>query len=74
MSTNLYSRFISLLPQRPLLIGTVESADNGVAQVTMPGGGTMAARGSATVGTKVFVRDGAIEGNAPDLPVEVIEV
>lgn len=74
MSTNLYARFISLLPQRPLLIGTVDSVTNGVAQVTMPGGGTMAARGEATVGSKVFVRDGVIEGSAPNLPTEIIEV
>ena len=38
-----------------------------VATITMPGGGTLQARGQATVGQRVFVRDGVIEGEAPTL-------
>lgn len=71
---NPYARLISLLPQRPLMIGIVTSISSGVVQVEMPGGGIMPARGAATVGDRVFVRDGAIEGPAPSLTVEIIDV
>jgi len=38
-----------------------------VATITLPGGGKLQARGEATQGQRVFVRDGAIEGPAPEL-------
>lgn len=72
--SNAYKALLGLLPQRPLQVGTVLSADGGVAMVELPGGGVIRARGDAPVGQRVFVRDGAIEGIAPDLPVELIEV
>lgn len=71
---NPYRTLLGLLPARPLVVGTVASLSAGVAMVTLPGGGTLKARGAATVGQQVFVRDGAIEGQAPSLPIEVIEV
>lgn len=74
MSTNPYNRLIALLPKRPLLVGTVQSISNGVAKIAMPGGGYESARGSASVGQRVYFRDGNIEGQAPVLPVELIEV
>lgn len=72
--SNPYKALLALLPDPPLQVGTVASVDGGVAVVTMPDGGTLSARGSAAVGARVFVRDGVIEGAAPTLPVEVIEV
>ena len=39
----------------------------GVATITLPGGGVLQARGEATAGQRVFVRDGVIEGEAPTL-------
>lgn len=75
MSTNLYSLFKKLLPSSPLQVGTISSFSNGVATVTLPGGGTTQARGAdVSVGQKVFIRDGVIEGAAPNLPTEIIEV
>lgn len=74
MSTNLYSRLIALLPQRPLLVGTVTGVIDGVAFIEMPGGGVETARGMAATGQRVYFRDGNIEGPAPNLPVEIIEV
>lgn len=71
---NLYKRFINLLPQRPLQTGTVTAYSGGVATITLLGGGIVTARGDASVGQKVFFRDGAIEGDAPDLPVDNIEI
>lgn len=52
-------------------IATVAAYADGVATLTLPGGGQMRARGEATVGTKVFVRDQVVLGPAPDLPVVV---
>jgi hypothetical protein len=71
---NPYRKLKSLLPDPPLLVGTVIAYGNGTATVELPGGGTVKARGEAAVSDKVFVRDGAIEGPAPSLPVEIIEV
>jgi hypothetical protein len=74
MPRNLFSQFRSLLPQTPLLVGTVVSVTSGVATVELPGGGRLQARGSATAGQKVFVRDHLIEGIAPNLTPEILEV
>lgn len=71
---NLFKQFIDLLPKTPLLVGEVVAFANGVATIEEPGGGTSQARGTATIGDRVFFRDGAIQGPAPDLPVEIIEV
>lgn len=66
--SNIYRQFLDLLPKRPLQVGTVAAAASaGVATITLPGGGTIQARGDAAVGQRVFVRDGAIEGPAPML-------
>lgn len=71
---NLYKALIGLLPARPLQVGDVIASSGGVATIELPGGGTAQARGDATVGTRVFFRDGAIEGAAPTLSIELIEV
>jgi hypothetical protein len=67
MLDNFYRQFIGLLPARPLQVGTVTAVDGGVATIELAGGGILQARGDATVGQRVFVRDGAIEGQAPTL-------
>ena len=64
---NIYRQFLDLLPKRPLQIGEVAAVDAGVATITLPGGGVIQARGQATVGQRVFVRGGVIEGPAPSL-------
>lgn len=71
---NPYKRLINLLPGRPLLIGEVIFYADGVATIQMVDGGVTQARGDANVGDKVFFREGAIEGPAPALPEEIIEV
>ena len=71
MSRNVFRQFIDLLPARPLLVGTVTATDGDVSTVELPGGGVLRARGQASVGTKVFVQDGVIQGPAPDLPLFV---
>lgn len=72
--SNVYSRFMRLLPGRPLLIGTATAYADGVATLTLVDGGVVLVRGEAAVGNKYFFREGAIEGPAPDLPEDIIEV
>lgn len=71
---NLYEQFRRLVPNPPLQAGTVVEVGSGVVTVALPGGGLIKARGNAAVGQKVFVRDDAVEGNAPNLPLEIIEI
>lgn len=71
---NLFKRFRDLIPTPPLLIGTVVDYAGGIATIEELGGGRSQARGEATVGDRVFFRAGAIEGPAPNLPVENIEL
>lgn len=72
--SNAYARFLQLLPQTPLQVGTVVAASAGSVFIDLPGGGRIKARGEATVGGQVFVRDSVIEGTAPDLPVVEIDI
>ena len=71
---NFQKQFLALLPQRPLLVGVVLAVSGGTALVELPDGVQIHVRGSATVGQRVFVRDGAIEGVAPDLQYVFSEV
>lgn len=71
---NLYKQFLKLIPDPALQVGTVQSVSGGVAVIELPDGGLLTARGAASVGQQVFVRDGVIEGQAPSLTVEIIEV
>ena len=64
---NAYREFMALMPDQPLEVGEVTAIAGGVATVTLPGGGVIQACGTATVGQRVFVRNGAIEGPAPAL-------
>ena len=59
-----------------LQVGTVQSVASNFATVILPGGGLLKARGGSAdlVGQAVFVRNDVIEGKAPNLPMEVIEI
>ncbi len=71
---NLFKRFQRLIPQPPLRVGTVLAYSDGVADIEEAGGGIARARGEAAVNDVVFFRDDKIEGPAPSLAVELIEV
>ena len=71
---NLYEQFRQLIPEPPLQVGTVVAVGPGVVTVAMPGGGLIKARGSASIGQNVFVRDDTVEGIAPALTLELIEI
>lgn len=77
MSTNLYRALRELLPEPPLQVATVTAVhtSEGASSITWPGGATQRVRGtSVAAGGLVFVRNGVIEGAAPALTAETIEV
>jgi len=71
---NVYWQFRQLIPDPPLQVGTVIDVGSGVVTVALPGGGQIKARGSAALGQTVFVRDDAVQGIAPSLTLEIIEI
>lgn len=78
MSTNLYKRLLSLLPEDTVQSGSVSLAySDGTALVTLDGGGgQLRVRNplGMTAAQKVYVKAGEITGQAPDLPYVLIEV
>jgi hypothetical protein len=72
--SNLYTEFRRLIPDAPLLVGTITATDAGGATIELPDGATIRARGAGEVDDVVFVRDGQIEGSAPSLSVVEIEI
>lgn len=76
MNTNLYRQFLELLPKQPTLAGEITAIQgDGRAVILLPGGGYILAPAEGRqVGEKVFVKDGVITGQAPDLPIMDIAV
>lgn len=72
--SNVFKRLLDLLPANPLQVGQVTDTGSGVSTVELPGGASVVVRGAATIGSKVFIRAGVIEGPAPDLDIETAEV
>jgi hypothetical protein len=76
---NLWRQFKELLPDSPLLLGTVAAHHtDGTITVELLDGGLLrvtAGNGDAgSIGDRVFVRNGQIEGSAPALPTVEIEI
>jgi hypothetical protein len=75
---NLWRLFEDLLPDSPLLLGTVATRhDDGTVTVELLDGGLLrvaVGNSSSAVGERVFVRDGQVTGNAPTLPAVEIEI
>lgn len=71
---NLLQQFKSLLPDSPLLVGDVLSISNNILAIELPDGSQITAKGVATVGQRVFVRGGMIEGLAPTLAYVEVEI
>lgn len=72
--TNLYRQFAKLFAADPLLVGAVLATDTIGCTIELPDGSLVKARGEATVGAKVFIRAGVVEGPAPDVAVVEIEI
>ena len=72
---NIFAKFQQLIPSSPTVVGTVSHLHtNGTCSVTMPGDGTMRVIGEVAVGKKVFIKEGVVQGEAPDLPFYELEV
>ena len=72
---NLWRQFEELLPDSPLLLGTVATHHaDGTVTVELLDGGPLRVTGSGSVGDRVFVRDGRVTGDAPTLPTVEIEI
>ena len=72
---NLWRQFQDLLPTSTTLIGTIIATHiDQTVSVQLLDGGQLRVTGNATDGTRVFIRDGRIEGEAPELPQIDIEI
>ena len=73
---NIYREFQNLIPEPPLLVGTVEAINGEIGSIRLPGDEIISARGATgeMINQKVFVRNDLIEGIAPNLPIEIIEI
>ena len=71
---NIFTQFLALLPKESLAVGTVIATTATGATVQLMGGGIVQARGDATLGQRVFVRAGVIEGPAPTLTYVSAEI
>lgn len=76
MSSNLWKRFEALQRQSPLLVATVTAHNSdGTSTVQYPGGGIGTVRGQGVdIGSKTFIQDHQIQGEAPDLTLYEFEV
>ena len=77
MSTNLYRALRELLPEAPLQAATVVEVHTATGESTIewPGGSQQRVRGTGVAApNRAFVRDGVIEGPAPALTLEFIEI
>ncbi|MFN3494873.1 MAG: hypothetical protein ACK40L_10225 [Hydrogenophaga sp.] len=75
MTTNLFRALLDLLPEAPLLVGTVTVVNSDeTVTVELSGGGLLRVRGTAAVDDRVFVRGGVIEGPAPALTSVTINI
>lgn len=71
---NIYKRLRGILPVARTDVGTVVSLYTDGCRVELQGGGYVRVKGEATVGSKVFIKDGQVVSVAPDLTGVEIEV
>ncbi|MFC0128203.1 hypothetical protein [Ralstonia solanacearum] len=72
---NLWRQFEELLPNSPLLVGTVVTRHvDGTVTVQLLGGGLVRAAGTGEPDQRLFVRGTEVIGPAPTLPSVEIEI
>lgn len=72
--SNLFKQFERLLPRQAAQVGDVVTVHADGVTVELPTGALVRVRGEAEVGDRVYIRGGAVDGPAPDLAVEVVEI
>lgn len=76
-TTNLFKRLQQLLPDEPVLTGTVSFVGaDGMATVDLPGGAQLLVRNplGSQAGAAVYIQGGVITGGAPQLLYVRIEI
>lgn len=74
ITTNIWRRLRDLTAGDPLQIGIIVDAGLYGVTIELPTGDQLQVRGTGAVGDRVFFRSGVVEGPAPDLPIEVIDI
>ena len=76
MAFNPYKKFLELIPTDPLMYGEVLESypTDSTVKVSLTGGQPIIVKGDMAVGKKVWVRAGAIESEAPDLPFFSVDI
>lgn len=71
---NLYKRFSDLSGRKPRTVGTCIRAEFGECTIQYPGGSLVQVKGAGVEGTRYFVLDGRLDGEAPSLASLTIEI
>lgn len=73
---NLWNRFqaLGLSPSGKRTVGECVDSVDDETTVEYPGGGRVVVRGAGVIGTRYFVRNGQLDGEAPALVALEIEV
>lgn len=74
MNKNLFRRFSDLTGRRLRTVGTCISADFGECTIQYPGGSLVRVKGAGVEGTRYYVLDGKLDGEASSLQSLTIEV
>lgn len=76
---NVYQQLLDLIKRDqsinpPRQVGSITVVhDDGTVTVQLPGGGLIRVRGSGSVDARVYIKDGQVQGPAPDLPFVTVE-
>ena len=71
---NLWRRFSDMTGRSLRTVGTCVASEFGESLIEYPGGNAVKVQGTGTVGQRYFVRDGKLDGDAPNLTALEIEV
>ena len=70
---NSFNRLLKLIPGQPIDTGEVIAVSADGVTVQLLTGEQIRVRGTATVGDHIYIRAGAVDGPAPNLPGQDVE-
>jgi hypothetical protein len=73
-SNNVYIDFKEITPIQPTLVGTISSLGTDTALITLIDGGIERVKGTGTNGSNVYIKEGVIIADAPNLPTSTVVV
>ena len=71
---NLFKRFVDLTGRSLRTVGVVVSADFGECTIQYPSGNLVRVKGAGTIGSRYFILDGRLDGDAAALTTLTIDV